>query len=121
TFFFANYEMFRDIQNQDLGDGTVPTEAYRRGDFSAALTGRVVQTPLGPIAEGTIFDPLTTRTVNGQLVRDPFPGNIIPANRMDPVALNVQNLIPLPNTGALVNNYIRRAEYRKIQDIPSIK
>lgn len=121
TFFFANYEMFRDIQNQNLGDGTVPTEAFRRGDFSAALTDRIVQTPLGPIREGTIFDPATTRTVDGQIVRDPFPGNIIPQNRLDPVALRVQNLIPTPNAGTLVNNYIRRAGYRKIQDIPSIK
>ena len=102
------------------------TEQFRRkriaeGDFSAALTDRIVQTDLGPIREGTIFDPLTTRTVNGQIVRDPFPGNMIPQNRLDPVALKVQSLIPTPNTAALVNNYIRQAQYRKIQDIPSIK
>ncbi|MEX2260448.1 MAG: TonB-dependent receptor [Bryobacteraceae bacterium] len=123
TFFFANFEMFRDRQNQNLGDGTVPTEAYRNGDFSAALTSRVLGTdPLGrPIVEGTIYDPATTRTVNGQVVRDAFPGNRIPADRFDPVAAKVQSLIPLPNNGSLVNNFIRRAEYRKIQDIPSVK
>ncbi len=123
TFFFANYEMFRDIQNQNLGDGTVPTEAYRRGDFSAALTGRVLGTDtLGrQILEGQIYDPATTRSVNGQLIRDPFPGNIIPTGRFDPVSLKVQGFIPNANSGALVNNFVRRAPYRKIQAIPSIK
>ncbi|MGH9632713.1 MAG: carboxypeptidase regulatory-like domain-containing protein, partial [Bryobacteraceae bacterium] len=99
TFFFANYEMFRDRQNQFIGLGTVPTEAYRNGDFSAAITGRVLgKDPLGrDIIEGTIYDPATTRTVDGQVVRDPFPGNRIPLNRLDPVALNIQSLIPTPN------------------------
>ena len=52
-----------------------PTQAYRNGDFSAALTGRVLGTdPLGrPIMENAIYDPRTTRVVNGQVVRDPFP------------------------------------------------
>ena len=123
TFFFANFEMFRDRAVQNLGDGTVPTEAYRNGDFSAAITGRVLGTdPLGrPIVEGTIYDPATTRTVNGEIVRDPFPGNRIPTSRMDPVALKIQSLIPAPTRGGLVNNFIRTAPYRKIQDIPSFK
>ena len=58
---------------------TVPTALERTGDFSQTRTadGRPV----------TIYDPLTTRLVNGQYVRDPFPGNRIPANRIDPVAL----------------------------------
>ncbi len=44
----------------------MPTEAYRRGDFSAALTGRQLGTDaLGrPIMENAIYDPRTTRTVN---------------------------------------------------------
>src|SRR5256885_489906 len=34
-----------------------------------------------------IYDPLTTRQLpNGTYTRDPFPGNIIPANRMSTVA-----------------------------------
>ncbi|HYO83482.1 MAG TPA: TonB-dependent receptor [Bryobacteraceae bacterium] len=123
TFFFANFEMFRDRATQNLGDGTVPTEAFRNGDFSAALTGRTLGTdPLGrPIIEGTIYDPATTREVNGQVVRDPFPGNRIPTSRLDPVALKVQSLIPSPTRAGLVNNFVRTAPYRKIQDIPSVK
>jgi hypothetical protein len=44
TFFFLNWEMFRDVNSNFIGFGTVPTEAYRRGDFSAALTGRRIGT-----------------------------------------------------------------------------
>ena len=63
--------------------------AYRNGDFSSLITteNRLVSTASGPyvdplgrnIPSGTIFDPAdTTITVNGQLVRNPFPGNRIP-------------------------------------------
>ena len=71
----AATERFRDVNTNFLGFGTVPTEAYRRGDFSAALTGRRIGTdPLGnPVLENVIYDPRTTRQVNGFTVRDPFP------------------------------------------------
>src|SRR5439155_7369430 len=49
-----------------------------------------------------IFDPATTRSVNGQLVRDPFPGNIIPPQRLDRAALAIQKLIPEPTSPNLV-------------------
>ena len=92
----------------------------RNGDFSAILTGRVLGTdPLGrPIIENAIYDPATERIVNGQLVRDPFPNNIIPANRFDPVAKNVQNLVPKTTNGSQVHNFERRYTFRKIQAIP---
>lgn len=44
--------------------------------------------------------------MNGQVVRDPFPGNIIPQNRIDPIALNaLQLLFPAPqqNTPNVLN------------------
>lgn len=123
TFFFWNYEKFKDKQNQFLGYGTVPTDAYRRGDFSAALTGRNLGTDgLGrPILENTIYDPNTARTVNGRVYRDPFANNIIPQARLDPVSLKMQGLMPTPFNSALINNWERRTPYRKIQDIPSVK
>lgn len=43
--------------------------------------------------------------MNSQLVRTPFPGNVIPSNRFDPVALKIQALIPQPTYGALTNNF----------------
>src|SRR5207302_807044 len=87
---------------------TVPTQLYRQGNFSQALTARPLGTdPLGrQILENTVYDPATDRLApNGQRVRDPYPGNIIPAALMDPVALNVQKLIPLPdNNTKLIQN-----------------
>ena len=60
-----------------------------------------------PIPLGTMFDPATTRSIgNGQYVRDPFPGNIIPPNRLDPNAVKLLELMPGPNPGrACYNNY----------------
>src|SRR5215475_6753733 len=100
SFFFFNMEQFREFFVTNDLNITVPTAAYRAGDFSSALTGRTLGTdPLGrPILEGQIFDPATTRNVNGLLVRDPFPGNIIPSQRMDKVALAIQKLIPDPTS-----------------------
>ena len=35
-----------------------------------------------------------------------FPGDVIPGNRIDPAAANILKLVPLPQTGAAVNNYV---------------
>jgi hypothetical protein len=123
SFFFFNYEMYRDVSTNFIGLATVPTEAYRNGDFSAALTGRRIGTdPLGnAVIENVIYDPRTTRNVNGVVLRDPFPNNAMPRALLDPVALKIQDLIPRPINSNLINNFERRAAYRKIQDIPSIK
>ncbi len=123
TFFFANFEMYRNREARFDGLGTVPTEAFRRGDFSQALTGRNLGTdPYGnPIMENTVYDPLTSRTEGGRIRRDPFPGNQIPIARFDPVAARIQDLIPRPINDGLVNNFEQRYDFRKIQDIPSIK
>ena len=59
----------------------------------------------------TIYDPATTRPnpSGSGFIRDPFPGNIIPADRINPVALKMMQYVPLPNregTGpARVNNF----------------
>ena len=63
TFFFFNFEQFRETQNINNTPITVPTAAYRAGNFAQALTGRTLGTdPLGrPILENTIYDPTTQR------------------------------------------------------------
>src|SRR3990170_2958830 len=123
TFFFANLEAFRNRTNSPGIRATVPTEAYRNGDFSAALTGRVLGTdPLGrPIMENAIYDPRATRVVNGQVVRDPFPNNVIPHDLLDPVALKIQALIPAPDNNERLNNYGPNTENHRYQSIPTIK
>ncbi len=123
TFFFFNFEQFRETQSVSDRFNTIPTLAMRNGDFSQALTGRQVGVdPLGrPIMEGQIFDPATERLVNGQVVRDPFPNNQIPLNRMDPVALKIQSLIPLPDTSDLVNNFRPNFPSKRYTTVPSFK
>ena len=95
TFFFGDYQGTRITSTGGAVPGigntftrTVPHPAFKNGDFSRLLTGNVLGTDvLGrPVMEGAIYDITTNRTVNGQLVRDAFPGNIIPANRFDPAA-----------------------------------
>jgi hypothetical protein len=113
TFFFFSFEQFRENQTVASGLTTVPTLAYRDGDFSKAtispltIAGQPAIDALGrPLIQNQIFDPTTTRTApDGSSVRDPFPGNIIPKERMDPVAAKIQSYIPLPLNSGLVNNY----------------
>jgi len=79
-FFMAGWESQRNIQ-EFAGSSITLTPAQRGGDFSALDT--------------VITDPLT-----GQ----PFDGNIIPANRLDPVSVSLaNNYIPLPNISGQVN------------------
>src|SRR5207245_5950753 len=92
---------------------TVPTLAYRRGDFSAALlprltiAGQPAVDPLSrPVFQNAIYDPRTTKLApDGSRIRDPFPNNGIPPELMNPVALKIQELIPLPTNNNLINNY----------------
>src|SRR5215471_980026 len=95
TFFFFNFEQFRETQYVDNQYQTVPTLAYRNGDFSAAIPKAPKVIGVDPegrqMLEGMIYDPATTKmSPSGVLYRDPFPGNIIPNYRFDPVALKIQ-------------------------------
>ena len=91
---------------------TVPTLPQRNGDFSALLA----------IPQGSryqVFDPSSTRALTGgRFQRDPFPGNLIPRSRLDPVGLNLVNLYPAPNIAGRndgANNHyyvdVRKQEY----------
>jgi len=87
---------------------TTPIDAFKQGDFSALLTGNQIGTDaLGrPIFGGQIFNPATTRLVNGVPVRDPYPGNVIPAG--DPlrsqVSAQINSLLVSPDRAGLSNN-----------------
>jgi hypothetical protein len=124
TFFFLNYERFSTTSTLSGQVATLPNQAFRNGDFSGALTGRQLGTdPLGrPIMENEIYDPMTTRTVNGQVVRDPFPGNKVDPSRIDPVAAKIQALIPNPtNSTAVINNYLQNDFLITDSAVPSVK
>jgi Carboxypeptidase regulatory-like domain len=103
TFFFVNIERFVETRSFTNIE-TVPTAAYRTGDFTGTA---LFPTFTGPDALGRtmfvdqVYDPKTTRTLaSGATVRDPFPGPI-PAAQLDPVALAIQKFIPLPSSNVL--------------------
>lgn len=97
TFFMFSYEAIRN-SNPNPFVGTVPTELQRQGDFSQTL-----QANGQPI---TIYDPLTTRKVGNNWVRDPFPGNRIPSSRIDPVAAKIVPYWPKANQpGTITGQY----------------
>lgn len=123
TFFFFNYEGYSDQKTSTPVLNTIPTTAMRSGDFSGLLDGRSLGTdvPGRPILENTIYDPATRTTVNGQIVTNPFPGNIIPANRIDPVAAKIQALFPAPSNSGNLNNWVQVYPNPKTQYIPSFK
>ena len=99
TFFFAGF------QGNNIDEGlttvlTVPTALMHQGIFTESFAG----VPL-PI----IYDPATTRVdpATGFLIRDPFPGNRIPANRISPIGQALLNLLPNPTfTDRLGGNYL---------------
>jgi len=119
TFFFADYQGTR-WRRGDVFFTTVPTELERRGDFSQTrdAQGRLV----------VIYDPLTTRAnpnynaaqaisaTNTPFIRTPFAGNIIPPDRLDPIARAIIQYYPLPNNQGQqftnINNFASNAKRR---------
>lgn len=90
TFYFANFEA-NPFQVPSPNILTVPTAKMRTGDFSDLLA-------LGP--QYQIYNPFTIRphpTQAGRFTRDPFPGNIIPPNLIDPAAKTILEYFALPN------------------------
>ena len=86
TFFMFNYEGYKEA-TPNPATYTVPDDAQLRGDFSNLrdAQGRLI----------TIYDPTTGRLDRtAQWVRDPFPNNQIPANRIDPMAARFVAVFP---------------------------
>jgi Carboxypeptidase regulatory-like domain len=95
TFFFANYEGYRQTQAQTSID-TVPTAAENGGNFSNSGTN--IFDPSGSAANPNYNPALPVSTSNPQVIRSPFPGNVIPATRLYSAAVKMlQNYTPLPN------------------------
>jgi hypothetical protein len=88
TFFLFTGEKYREGTPAPLFS-TVPTPAFKNGDFSNLVdaSGRLI----------TIYDPNTGRDVNGVWTREPFPGNIIPPERINPTARAIAKYFPDPN------------------------
>src|SRR5262245_25968636 len=106
TFFFGTWERTRQLVSNAIVS-TVPTLRNRRGDFSDLRTSAGALIP--------IYDPET---------RQPFPGNVIPDYRLDPVALKALSYYPLanrPGTSTNANNYVGNADARLDRDIVATK
>ena len=124
TFFFVNWEQYRIGTNVLPAAISVPTTAFRQGDFTAArLTTNLGTDPLGNIIRpNMIYDPLTRQTIGSQVVTSPFLNNTVPVSRFDPVAVKVQNLIPAAtNSSLVVNNYQQTFRQQRTTEVPSLK
>ncbi|MDQ2747661.1 MAG: TonB-dependent receptor, partial [Acidobacteriota bacterium] len=128
TFFFFNYEGLRRTLPRQF-TSTVPTAAFRNGDFSSSLGGYICRVTSGG---ATVTNPTpgcptgatpinVTNTNNqviqaqvGQLFRQStvvaqrlaYAGNIIPQNEFDPAARAIIGLLPLPNLAGSDRNYL---------------
>ena len=128
-FYFGDYQGFRHVQGNTQSGIAVPTVLQRNSGYSnlsELITANASSAPrpdaLGRLIPlGTVLDPATTRAVAGGYVRDPFglstctgntislaacPGlNQIPAGRIDPNAVKLLNLFPLPTAGGVSSNF----------------
>jgi hypothetical protein len=109
-FFFANYSYVNDfIPGKNQGTSTLPASAAElNGDFSDLLK-------LPNPAQYQIYDPLTVHpdpTKPGRFIRDPFPNNIIPANRIvNPLFNLYKAMLPQPYQNFVANGVTPTANY----------
>ena len=108
-FWYFGYEGIRHYLPQAY-TLTVPTGAERTGNFSETLK----------YANGSgyqLYDPSTGVVQGTRRVRQPFPNNIIPASRINQIALNYLQYYPQPNqagsngVGNFLANTVRRDRY----------
>jgi hypothetical protein len=102
TFFFFGQQLVYYTNTNSGSLFTVPRADFRTGDFSQLLDSTNTQIP--------IFDPATTQSDGkGGFMREQFPGNRIPANRISAVSQKIVGLIPQPDLASLqINNFRNR-------------
>jgi hypothetical protein len=136
TFFFFAYEQFLEGTQYAFVD-TVPTTAFRNGDFSAispngncslcaALgipTTSFGTDPLGhPVYANEIYDPNTRGvTASGLGFAEPFQNNTIPMSRMSASSLAFLALLPQAQNSNLLNNYDGNIRGGRYSAIPAFK
>jgi hypothetical protein len=92
THFFVTWEQTRQLTSFAT-TSTVPTLLNRQGNFSdlRSTSGKFIP----------IYDPSTGSTAS---TRQPFPNNIIPSQRLDPVAFAAMSYFPTPNRSGTATN-----------------
>jgi len=132
TFFFGYYQGGRDRRGQNTLV-SVPTAAYRSGDFSSALGNYICLIPAVPGTPAVTLkssqpncptggNPVSVTNSNGQIVqlrdgqifrpsltsstsRIAYTNNVIPTGEISPAARALFNALPLPNLPGITNNY----------------
>jgi hypothetical protein len=117
SFFFATFEQTHQEEQTSTAFRSLPTREFQSGDFSRlfdpgytgdARSGTVIGTDaLGrPVRFGQVYDPRSTRVVDGRVVRDPFPNNQVPSAVWDAVARTTleMGLWDAPQLDRLFNN-----------------
>ncbi|MGB7137551.1 MAG: carboxypeptidase regulatory-like domain-containing protein, partial [Acidobacteriaceae bacterium] len=126
TFFFMDYEGLR-MKQGEAYTSSVPTALERSSGFTnyndliAAQKGTQTDILGRTTPIGTVFDPATTRYLtkgfvdpvtgltaqSAGYVREPFTGNVVPSQRISPVAAKLLALFPAPDTNGtgIVNNF----------------
>ena len=93
-FFMANYEAFRKRESANALYSLAPA-AFQTGNFSALLPGKAIYDPNSHVKQA-----------DGSITATPFVGNIIPANRIDPISKKfLQQYYAIPTLPGVTNNY----------------
>src|SRR5712691_2262674 len=107
VFFFVSYESTRDHRTVDR-TVTVPTQAMLKGDLSASPTPIYDPRSGNPDGSGRTQFQVFPGDPNYALCKtatNPSCLNIIPAGRMDPIAMRIAGFIPANNIDRDRNNY----------------
>ena len=100
TFFMFNMEWIRNASPLPY-TASYPTAAERTGDFSSLVNANGQ-----PVL---IYDPASYTLTGGHYIRQAFPGNIIPSNRINPIGKALLADFPMPNLPGTLggfNNYV---------------
>jgi hypothetical protein len=116
TFFFVSHEAVRFVQGNTFV-ATLPIPQELAGDFSNTrnAAGQLI----------TIYDPASTTSSGSGFVRTAFPGNTIPANRINAVTRAIAKFLPAPNQAGApfthINDYVRTDGNKTNKDSGSYK
>jgi hypothetical protein len=121
-FFFASYDKFHSRAAPNPSQVTIPTTAFRTGDFSALLAsnggpGYALYDPTtlasctahstnGPCRYQFGYGPGAAPGPGGNPTATGAPVNVIPASEISPIAQYMQKFLPDPTTSAISGNYL---------------
>jgi hypothetical protein len=113
AFWFFSYEKDITRTGSPSGYSSVPTAAFKTGDFSQLTNADGSRIPL--------YDPNTTQVVGSNIVRQQFPGNTIPSSRISSIATTLNKYLPDPTLPGYVNNIRTVGDPGANQNVWSLK